>query len=243
MPRGWAAERQVVHGHIPRVVAELHLQTVGRFPGTNRLRLAIGLPLRNREGLDRLLQQIYDPASTNYHHYLTPQQFTEMFGPTEQDYQAVMAFAMANGLTVTATHPNRVVLDVAGAVTDIERTFHVQCGFTSIRRKRARFTRRMSSHRLTSRCRCCTSAAWTTTHSRIRSCNQAGPAGAGQRYAQTPVPGPSGTYRGSDFRAAYVPGTSLTGAGQSVGLLQFDGFYTNDIATYEARPGLRPAFR
>ena len=38
----------------------------------------------------------------NYHHYLTPEQFTERFGPTEQDYQAVIAFAKANGLTVTA---------------------------------------------------------------------------------------------------------------------------------------------
>ena len=50
--------------------------------------------------------------------------------------------------------------------------------------------------------------------------------------------GPSGTYQGSDFRAAYVPGTSLTGAGQSVGLLQFDGFYANDITTYESQAGI-----
>src|SRR5439155_5207537 len=47
--------------------------------------------------------------------------------------------------------------------------------------------------------------------------------------------GPGGTYRGSDFRRAYVPGTTLTGAGQSVGLLQFDGFYTNDIAIYASQ--------
>ncbi len=39
---------------------------------------------------------------------------------------------------------------------------------------------------------------------------------------------------GDDFRAAYVPGTSLTGAGQTVGLLQFDGFYPSDIAAYES---------
>ena len=34
---------------------------------------------------------------------------------------------------------------------------------------------------------------------------------------------------GNDFRAAYVPGVTLTGAGQTVGLLQFEsGFYQND---------------
>jgi Predicted protease len=98
---------------------------MGRFPGTNRLNLAIGLPLRNEEALDNLLQQIYDPASPNFRQYLTPEQFTEKFGPTEQDYQALAVFMKANGFDVTVTHPNRVVLDVNGSVADIERVFHV----------------------------------------------------------------------------------------------------------------------
>src|SRR5436189_529413 len=50
--------------------------------------------------------------------------------------------------------------------------------------------------------------------------------------------GPGGNYRGSDFRKAYVPGTTLTGAGQSVGLLQFDGFYASDITNYAKQAGL-----
>src|SRR5208282_3058253 len=54
-----------------------------------------------------------------------PEQFADQFGPTEQDYQALIAFTKANGLTVTATHPNRIVLDVRGSVTDIEKAFHV----------------------------------------------------------------------------------------------------------------------
>ena len=100
-------------------------QPVGRLPGAQRLNLAIGLPLRNQQELDALLQQLYDPASPNYRRYLTPEQFTERFGPTETDYQALMDFAKSNGLTVTVTHPNRVVLDVAGTVTDIEKAFHL----------------------------------------------------------------------------------------------------------------------
>ena len=109
-----AAERQQLHGrYVPAAVARL--APVGDLPGSQRLNLAIGLPLRNQPELDSLLQQIYDPASPNYRHYLTTEQFTERFGPTEQDYQALMDFAKANGLTVTLTHPNRVVLDVAGS--------------------------------------------------------------------------------------------------------------------------------
>src|SRR5262245_49209382 len=105
-----AAERQLLHGHVPAPVS--HLQSVERLPASKRLDLAIALPLRNQAALTNLLQEVYDPASSNYRHYLTPEQFTERFGPTEQDYQAVIALAKSSGLTVTGTHPNRMLLDV-----------------------------------------------------------------------------------------------------------------------------------
>ena len=50
--------------------------------------------------------------------------------------------------------------------------------------------------------------------------------------------GPSGNYWGCDFRNAYVPGTTLDGSGQIVGLVEFDGYYTNDIIAYENQAGL-----
>jgi subtilase family serine protease len=80
MPAALVAQTQVLHGHVP--AAAKSLPSLGRFPGTNHLRLAIGLPLRNRAALTNLLRELYDPASPNYHHYLTPEQFTERFGPT-----------------------------------------------------------------------------------------------------------------------------------------------------------------
>ncbi len=97
----------MLRGHVPAAIARFHLQPLRPLPATNRLNLAIGLPLRNQARLTRLLAEIYDPASTNYHHYLTPEQFAAQFGPTEQDYQSLINFAKTNGLTVTATYPNR----------------------------------------------------------------------------------------------------------------------------------------
>ena len=45
---------------------------------------------------------------------------------------------------------------------------------------------------------------------------------------------------GRDFRGAYARDVSLTGTGQMLGLVAFDGYYTNDIATYCNRGGLTP---
>src|SRR5208283_4643735 len=67
----------------------------------------------------------YDPSSPDYRQFLTVAQFTEGFSPTEQDYQAVVNFAEANGLTVTDTPPNRLLVDVNGSVAQIEKAFHV----------------------------------------------------------------------------------------------------------------------
>jgi subtilase family serine protease len=121
--RAQVVGRQVLRIELPAVAT--NSPPVGRLPGTTNLDLAIGLPLRNQAALARLLQQLYDPASVNYHHFLTPEQFAARFGPTEKDYQAVIAYAEANGFKVTGTHPNRTILDVRGSVDIIEKALHV----------------------------------------------------------------------------------------------------------------------
>ena len=45
---------------------------------------------------------------------------------------------------------------------------------------------------------------------------------------------PGGLYVGLDFRAAYVPGVTLTGAGQTVGLVEFSTYYASDVSQYLA---------
>ena len=49
---------------------------------------------------------------------------------------------------------------------------------------------------------------------------------------------PGGQLWGNDFRDAYVPGTTLTGIGQNLGLLEFEGFYVKDITNYENAIGM-----
>ncbi len=117
--------RQELSGHIPEAIKRLNLQPLRSAPSTNILHLAIGLPLRNQAALNQLLQQIYNPSSPNFRRYLTPAEFAAQFGPTVADYQAVINFAQANGLTVTGQHANRALLDVGGTVANIEKAFNI----------------------------------------------------------------------------------------------------------------------
>ena len=102
-----------------------HLNPLGRLEAGAHLDLAIGLPLRNREQLTNLLEDLYRPSSPNFRHYLTADEFAASFGPSQEDYQAVIDFAKAHGLIVKNTHANRTLLDVNGSVADIEKAFNL----------------------------------------------------------------------------------------------------------------------
>ena len=76
-PAVWAAQpKNLAAGHVPSVVARGRVTPQGRLAATNRLQLAIGLPLRNQAALARFLNDLYNPASPVFHHYLTPAEFT-----------------------------------------------------------------------------------------------------------------------------------------------------------------------
>src|ERR1039458_5252022 len=231
-----AQQRRTLSGHVPPAATQLQL--VDRLPGSTRMDLAIGLPLRNQEGLTKLLQQIYDPTSPQYRHYLTPEQFTEKFGPTEQDYQAVVDFAKRNGFQITGTHPNRVLLDVNAAAADVEKAFHVTMRVYQHPKEARRFYAPdvepsvemnvpvLAINGLNNLTRPHPANLKIAPHQKTASARPADGSGT------------DGTYLGNDFRAAYAPGVALTGSGQSIGLVQFDGYYPTDITAYESMAGL-----
>src|SRR5437899_7821252 len=116
-------DRVVLRGQRPATLAGWTPKE--RMPATSHVSLAIGLPIRDQAGLNELQAQLYNPTSANFHKFLTPPEFAARFGPTESDYQAVIDFAEANSLTVSARHINRLVLDVEGNASDVERAFRV----------------------------------------------------------------------------------------------------------------------
>jgi subtilase family serine protease len=227
---------KVVHGHVADLPPGLTAK--GQMPAASQLHLAIGLPLRDEAGLDAFLAQVYDPASTNFHHYLTPEEFTQRFGPTEADYQALKDFAETNGLAVTGTSDNRLLLDVDGSVQNIQRALHLTLRTyqhpTEAREFFAPDTEPSVDARLPIR-DVSGLNNYILPHPRIRKMDPA--IGSGSVAPRTGS-SPTGAYMGKDFRAAYVPGVTLNGAGQSVGLLEFDGFYASDITAYETAAGL-----
>ena len=222
-----------LHGHVPEVTR--HLTATGPLPGTNELHLAIGVPLRDPAGLEKFLADVYDPASPNYRHFLTPEESTARFSATEADYAAVKNFALTNGFKISGEHGNRLLLDVTAKAADVERAFHFHLKKFQHPTEAREFFAPDAEPTVDANLPVA-DIQGLSDYSRPhpKSHRTVIPAGATPKNGSAPN---GYSYIGNDFRNAYVPSTMLTGAGQSVGLFQFDGFYSNDIATYAQTAG------
>ena len=224
------AQTMLTH-HVRQATQDGTARSIGPLSTTQTLNLVIALPLRNQDQLDQLLENLYDPSSPSYRQFLTVEQFTEQFGPTQQDYDAVVNFAKANGLTVVGTSPNRVNVQVSGSVGNIQSAFHVNLGVYQHPTENRTF---YAPDREPT-----TSLSFSLWHvsglDNFSLPHPAGltknPASSGARSSATTGSGPSASFLGSDMRAAYYGGT-LTGAGQSVGLLEYYGTDLADLNTY-----------
>jgi subtilase family serine protease len=233
---GSAAERQTLRGHVPEIVK--HLRPIGRLETATPLDIVIGLPLRNPESLAARLREIYDPESKDFCRYVTPGQFMETFGPTEREYQTLVRFARANKLAVVMRHPNRTLLHVRASVADIERVFHVHLSLYQHPTENRTFYAPDVEPSLELNLQVLHITGLDNFEVPRSPLKDVTPL----KEPVQPVPNvgsaPGGQYTGRDFRPAYAPGVSLLGKGQAVGLLQFDGYYPNDITAYEANAGL-----
>ena len=223
-------QAQMLTRHVREVTLNGKAQFVEPLPAEQTMRLVLVLPLRDQAGLDSFLEELYDPSSSSYRQFLTVEQFTERFGPTQQDYDAVIRFAEANGLTVVGTSRNRLNVDVTGPVGAIENALHLAIGVYKHPTENRNFYApdREPTPNLPFQ-------LWHIAG--LDNYSSPKPAGLDRRPAALAQPnattgsGPSASFLGSDMRAAYYGG-SLTGTGQSLGLLEYYGTDLADLTTY-----------
>jgi len=228
-----AQSRPPLTNHAREVTLNGQAPLVGRVPAAQVMRLVLVLPLRNQAALDSLLKELYDPSSPHYRQFLTVEQFTARFGPSQEDYDAVIRFAEASGFTVVGTSRNRLNVDITGPVASIESAFHVSMGLYQHPTENRTFygPDREPTPDLAVQ-------LWHISgldnysipkpalhHRKVEAKSNA-----------TTGSGPSASFLGSDMRAAYYGG-SLTGAGQSLGLLEYYGTDLTDLNTYYKNAG------
>jgi kumamolisin len=90
------------------------------------LSFGISLKPRNSVELDKLIEDLSNPASPNYHKFLTTQQFTDRFGATRDEVASLTAYLNSQGLQVAEVAPNNLFVKVKGKVAQVETAFNTQ---------------------------------------------------------------------------------------------------------------------
>ena len=79
-----------------------------------------------QRALDKLLADQQDPASPNYHKWLTPEQYGERFGLSQNDLSKITAWLKAQGFTVLSVAPGRNSIIVSGTAAQFESAFQTE---------------------------------------------------------------------------------------------------------------------
>lgn len=225
--------------HVRDAVANGSTQSLSHASADQTMSLDIVLPVRDPDGLTALIEDLYNPASGNFRHFLTPAQFTARFGPTVADYTAVLKYAVMNGLTVTGGSRDGMDVQVRGPVTAVETAFHVNIqNFKHPTENRTFFgpDREPTTTLPFSLWHVSGLDNYSIPHPLlVKKSDYAAAHGitpeAVVSYATTGS-GPSASFLGSDMRAAYYGSGPLTGAGQNVALFEYLGTNLADLATY-----------
>jgi kumamolisin len=80
----------------------------------------------NDAALDSTIQQIYTPGSPTFHHYLTPQQIRESFGPSNAQLGQVQRWLQQQGYRILNVDPLATAIEVEASVGVIEQSMHLQ---------------------------------------------------------------------------------------------------------------------
>lgn len=233
---GKSGGRTVLPGHL--VPALKHLTPLHPTDGSRQLQLAISLQLRNQRALKELLREQNMPSSPNYHRYVTPQQFTNHFGPTTDGVNKVVSYLRSQGIHVSSVSSNRTLIDASASAATVEHAFAITIAdYTLNGRSVYAPTSEPSVPSNLTGLILNIAGLDNVSHYRSLGSNQA-------VQAQRPALGPGGGYTPSELRTAYDMNSlvsSANGSGQTVAIFELDGYKPSDVNTYLSQYSLGSA--
>ena len=234
---------------LPSTIAKYtsNSKMVAQTAANQPLSLAIGLNLRNQASLTSYLKQISTPQSPLYHHYLNAATFAALYAPLPSDEAVITTYLRSQGFTITATYPNHLLVDARGTIGQAENAFQVQINnyqgqsgqyffanatAPSLPEAVAPFVSSVVGldslvqyHRVPhTNSKAHPALAKSNASPNAITCPQPGAATIPTSYT------PSQIATAYDFNKLYDSGS--LGEGQTVGLLELDGYSSNDIALY-----------
>jgi pro-kumamolisin-like protein len=227
-PPAQAQEKLVpLPGHVLKILARAKEVVPAANVEAQSMVVTLVLHHTDEEAFKQLAEDVNNPSSPSYRHFLSQQQIAERFGPSQQAYDAVRNYLTGRSLTLVQGSANRLTLSVKGTRAQIESAFHVHIHDYQLgpRTFRANIDEPSLPESIAGFVQ---SVAGLSTIERPRP------------LFQEPDPNPMALSTAYDFSGVLLSDgqTVATGAGQTVGLIEFSGFQVSDVQNWLTLEGL-----
>jgi subtilase family serine protease len=108
----------------PHARAEFDRGAVSSSLPIERMILALRRDPQKQAELEKYLIELHDPASSNFHRWLTPREFGARFGPPAEDIDAITGWLRSHGFVVEEVARSGAWINFSGSAGNVERAFH-----------------------------------------------------------------------------------------------------------------------
>src|SRR6266478_9127638 len=116
--------RTVLRGNVhPKAHAEFDRGAVADAQPVTRILLVLQRSAEQEATLRQLMEEQQSKNSTNYHAWLTPEQFGQQFGPADTDVQAVTDWLTSRGFQNLEVAKGKTVVEFSGNVGQVRNAF------------------------------------------------------------------------------------------------------------------------
>jgi subtilase family serine protease len=95
------------------------------FPMDHML-LQLRRPPEQEQALDRYIDELEDPKSPHYHHWLSAKQIGERYGLAAEDLDTIKTWLRSHGFKINKVYPNEMVIDFSGTAGEVSDAFHTE---------------------------------------------------------------------------------------------------------------------
>lgn len=121
------AQRFTLAGHIvPQARAEYDQGRVAPSLALTHITLTLPPSAQQKTALDALLREQQNQLSSEYHHWLTPEEFAARFGASQADIAKITAWLQSEGLTVTGVARGHNWISADGTAAQVEQAFETE---------------------------------------------------------------------------------------------------------------------
>jgi subtilase family serine protease len=199
----------------------------------NQLTLVLSRSPQQQAAFDQFVASQQNPASPDYHHWLTPAEVGARFGLSDQDIATIAAWLQSQGLHVNWVSPNRIFIGFGGSAANVGRAFQTEMNYYSVRGEK-----RLSvdSDPLVP----AVIQAVITAIRGLYTINEQPNHHVGAVQSAMPqLNGANGTHflTPSDFDTVYDVPASLTGAGMTIGIISWSRTNFADFDNFKSKTG------